>query len=181
MTLPAAASGNRFAQRLFTPLPARYDRLAEVLSMGQNGRWRRAMVDQIVPAAGQVVLDVASGTAGVAIQLADRTDARIVGVDLTEQMLRQGKRNVAAAGAAGRVRLVAGRGEQLPFPGGRLADRRPGMVHRRAVPRPQHLRALPQVSGLLDGRGMAASRIRGCWSQGHEPRRRARDVGNPYR
>ena len=116
MTLPAAASGNRFAQRLFTPLPARYDRLAEVLSMGQNGRWRRAMVDQIVPAAGQVVLDVASGTAGVAIQLADRTDARVVGVDLTEQMLRQGKRNVAAAGAAGRVRLVAGRGEQLPFP-----------------------------------------------------------------
>jgi demethylmenaquinone methyltransferase / 2-methoxy-6-polyprenyl-1,4-benzoquinol methylase len=116
MTLPAAASGNRFAQRLFTPLPARYDRLAEILSMGQNGRWRRAMVDQIVPAPGHVVLDVASGTAGVAIQLADRTDARIVGVDLTEQMLRQGKRNVAAAGADGRVRLVAGRGEQLPFP-----------------------------------------------------------------
>ena len=38
---------NRFAQRLFTPLPSRYDRLAEILSMGQNGRWRRAMVDQI--------------------------------------------------------------------------------------------------------------------------------------
>ena len=52
MTLPAAASGNRFAQRLFAPLPARYDRLAEILSMGQNGRWRRAMVDQVAPAAG---------------------------------------------------------------------------------------------------------------------------------
>ena len=38
---------NRFAQRLFTPLPGRYDRLAEILSMGQNGRWRRAMVDRI--------------------------------------------------------------------------------------------------------------------------------------
>ena len=47
MTLPAAASGNRFAQRLFAPLPARYDRLAEILSMGQNGRWRRAMVDRV--------------------------------------------------------------------------------------------------------------------------------------
>ncbi len=116
MTLPAAASGNRFAQRLFAPLPARYDRLAEILSMGQNGRWRRAMVDQVAPAAGQTVLDVASGTAGVALQLADRTSARIVGVDLTEQMLRQGQLNVAAAGAAGRVRLIAGRAEQLPFP-----------------------------------------------------------------
>jgi demethylmenaquinone methyltransferase/2-methoxy-6-polyprenyl-1,4-benzoquinol methylase len=118
MTLPAAASGNRFAQRLFAPLPARYDRLAEILSMGQNGRWRRAMVDRVAPAAGDAVLDVASGTAGVAIQLAERTDARIVGVDLTEQMLRQGQCNVAAAGAGGRVRLVAGRAEQLPFPDG---------------------------------------------------------------
>ena len=116
MTLPAAASGNRFAQRLFAPLPARYDRLAEILSMGQNGRWRRAMVDQVAPVAGQTVLDVASGTAGVALQLADRTSARIIGVDLTEQMLRQCQRNVAAAAASGRVRLVAGRAEQLPFP-----------------------------------------------------------------
>jgi len=116
MTLPAAANGNRFAQRLFAPLPARYDRLAEVLSMGQNGRWRRAMVDQVAPAAGHAVLDVASGTAGVALQLADRTDAQIVGVDLTEQMLRQGKANVATAGLPGRIRLVAGRAEQLPFP-----------------------------------------------------------------
>ena len=116
MTLPAAASGNRFAQRLFAPLPARYDRLAEILSMGQNGRWRRAMVDQVAPVTGQTVLDVASGTAGVALQLADRTSARIVGVDLTEQMLRQGRANVAAAGRARRVRLVAGRAEQLPFP-----------------------------------------------------------------
>ena len=39
---------NRFARTLFAPLPERYDRLAEVLSMGQNGRWRRAMVDHIV-------------------------------------------------------------------------------------------------------------------------------------
>src|ERR1022692_1540790 len=90
MTVPAATGRNRFAQRLFTPLPSRYDRLAEVLSMGQNGRWRRAMVDQVAPAAGQVVLDVASGTAGVALQLAERTTAQIVGVDLTEQMLGRG-------------------------------------------------------------------------------------------
>jgi demethylmenaquinone methyltransferase/2-methoxy-6-polyprenyl-1,4-benzoquinol methylase len=114
--LPTVVSGNRFTQRLFTPLPARYDRLAELLSFGQNGRWRKAMVDRIVPAPGALVLDVASGTAGVAIQLAGRTGAQVVGVDLTEQMLAQGQRNVAAAGRAGRIRLVAGRAEQLPFP-----------------------------------------------------------------
>ena len=39
-----------------------------------------------------MILDVASGTAGVALQLAERSRARVVGVDLTEQMLRQGQR-----------------------------------------------------------------------------------------
>jgi demethylmenaquinone methyltransferase/2-methoxy-6-polyprenyl-1,4-benzoquinol methylase len=107
---------NRFAQELFTDLPRRYDRLAEVLSMGQNGRWRRAMVDRIVPSSPGTMLDVASGTAGVALQLAARTPAEIVGVDLTIGMLAQGRRNVARAGMAGRVQLVAGRAEQLPFP-----------------------------------------------------------------
>jgi demethylmenaquinone methyltransferase / 2-methoxy-6-polyprenyl-1,4-benzoquinol methylase len=110
---------NRFARDLFAPLPARYDRLAELLSFGQNGQWRAAMVGRVVPAAGNeqgVILDVASGTAGVALQLAGRSRARVVGVDLTEEMLRQGKRRVAAAGMSGRVELVAGRAEQLPFP-----------------------------------------------------------------
>ncbi len=116
MPLSTSAERNSFAQDLFTPLPARYDRLAELLSFGQNGRWRRAMVDQIVQAPGEVVLDVASGTAGVAIQLAERTRARVLGVDLTEHMLRRGRANVAAAGHAKRVSLVAGRGEQLPLP-----------------------------------------------------------------
>ena len=120
MPLPAAepapaAERNRFAQQLFTPLPARYDRLAEVLSFGQNGRWRRAMIGRVAPAAGDTVLDVASGTAGVAIQIATRTGASVVGLDLTEQMLRQGQRNVAASAVRDRIDLVAGRAEQLPF------------------------------------------------------------------
>ena len=111
-----AGDRNRFAQELFTSLPSRYDRLAEILSMGQNGRWRRAMVDHIVPSSPRQVLDVASGTAGVALQLAARTSAEIVGVDLTLGMLAQGRRNVAQAGMNERVQLVAGRAEQLPFP-----------------------------------------------------------------
>ena len=64
-----------------------------------------------------MILDVASGTAGVALQLAAaRAGARVVGVDLTEKMLRQGQRRVAAAGGADRITLMAGRAEQLPFP-----------------------------------------------------------------
>jgi len=74
------------------------------------------MVDHIAPSAPGRVLDVASGTAGVALQLASRTPADVVGVDLTMGMLGQGRRNVAGAGLAERVQLVAGRAEQLPFP-----------------------------------------------------------------
>jgi demethylmenaquinone methyltransferase/2-methoxy-6-polyprenyl-1,4-benzoquinol methylase len=107
---------NRFAQQLFSPLPGRYDLLAEVLSLGQNSRWRRAMVDRIVPDAPVRVLDVATGTAGVALQLTTRTGARVVGVDLTLGMLQTGRRRVGAAGAAELIQLVGGRAEQLPFP-----------------------------------------------------------------
>ncbi len=107
---------NRFAQKLFTPLPDRYDRLAQILSLGQDGRWRRTMVDHIVPDHPDLVLDVATGPAGVALQLADRTGGQVVGIDLTLEMLRQGQANVARRAMADRVRLVAGRGEQLPFP-----------------------------------------------------------------
>lgn len=107
---------NRIARELFDALPDRYDRLAEVLSFGQNGRWRRAAVDHIVPAAPALVLDVASGTAGVAIQLARRTSAEVVGLDLTEEMLRRGQRNVESVGLAERVSLTIGKAEELPFP-----------------------------------------------------------------
>jgi demethylmenaquinone methyltransferase / 2-methoxy-6-polyprenyl-1,4-benzoquinol methylase len=125
--VPALDTRNSFAQELFAPLPARYDRLAEILSFGQNARWRKAMVDRLVEApwasgagspgaADRVVLDVAAGTAGVSLQLAARTGARVIGLDLTEQMLRRGAQNIADAGAGGRVRLVNARAEQLPLP-----------------------------------------------------------------
>lgn len=106
------AEPNAFAQDLFDGLPRRYDTLEELLSFGQNRRWRGAMVDPVVAAAPTLVLDVATGTAGVAMQLTERTRAHVVGVDLTEQMLRMGARR---ARFHPRVDLACGRAEQLPF------------------------------------------------------------------
>ncbi|MDA8072738.1 MAG: class I SAM-dependent methyltransferase [Actinomycetota bacterium] len=155
-----ASNPNRFARDLFAGLPARYDRLVELLSLGQNRRWRQEMVDHILlgmaspvtvdpkgseppsraatPAANSAprrarILDVATGTAGVAIQLARRSGAGVVGVDLSVEMLGRGADNVAAltspAGgyaarsapehpplASGDVTLTVGRAERLPFP-----------------------------------------------------------------
>ena len=107
---------NVFARRLFAGLPGRYDMLAEVLSFGQNGRWRREMVARAVAGLPSRVLDVATGTAGVAIQLSARSGAHVTGLDLTPEMLRTGAARVAASRGSHRVCLVLGRGEQLPFP-----------------------------------------------------------------
>ena len=104
------------ARALFSGLPARYDRLAAVLSLGQDRRWRREMIDHVATIRPATVLDVATGPAGVALDLADRTEARITGIDLSEDMLRRGQRNVAAAGLDDRIALVLGQGEHLPFP-----------------------------------------------------------------
>jgi len=54
----------------------------------------------------------------VALPLEARGGVRVVGVDLTEKMLRQGRRRVVAAGKGQRIGLVTGRAEQLPFPDG---------------------------------------------------------------
>ncbi|MBV9661350.1 MAG: class I SAM-dependent methyltransferase [Acidimicrobiales bacterium] len=107
-----------FARELFDGLADRYDVLAEVLSLGQNRRWRRAMIDALAASSPGSVLDVATGPAGVAIELASRTGARVTGVDLTPEMLGAGKQKVARLGYGRRIALVVGRAEELPFRSG---------------------------------------------------------------
>jgi demethylmenaquinone methyltransferase / 2-methoxy-6-polyprenyl-1,4-benzoquinol methylase len=109
-------TGNAFAIELFSGLPPRYDALAEVLSFGQNARWRHELVSHLSVQHPGSVLDVATGTAGVAIALAAATDARITGVDISEAMLERGRQRVEGAGLAGRISLQVARAEALPFP-----------------------------------------------------------------
>lgn len=106
---------NRFARELFSDLPPRYDLLGEVLSFGQNRRWRSALVDHIVAGAPDGVLDVATGTAGVALQIAERTGARVTGADLSPAMLARAEANVGRRAEGARVRLLVARAEELPF------------------------------------------------------------------
>jgi len=106
---------NRFARLLFAGLPSGYDRLAEALSYGQNGRWRRFLVSRVRTGPGERVLDVATGTAAVAIGISRATGSPVVGVDQSEEMLRMGARRVQDAGLSGRVLAALGRAERLPF------------------------------------------------------------------
>jgi len=109
----ARSPRKREALELFSGLPARYDRLSAALSFWQDPRWRRALVDAIAPAAGERVLDVATGTGMVAAELLSRADCTVVGVDQSTEMLAAARARFAGAGA--RVELVEGQAEELPF------------------------------------------------------------------
>ena len=99
------------AKRIFTGIGASYDRVATLLSLGQDPRWRRALVDAIDARPTDRVLDVATGTGMVAQALHDRYGCTVVGVDQSADML-------ALARTRGGVyeAIVEGRAEKLPFP-----------------------------------------------------------------
>ena len=109
---------NQRARVLFNGVAERYDLLSEVLSLWQNRRWKRFLVSQLHVEPGQRVLDLCTGTAGVAIHIARTHGAQVIGVDLSENMLEQGRLNVQRHGLEDRVTLALGRAEQLDFPNG---------------------------------------------------------------
>ena len=105
----------RGARDLFAPLGPTYDRYARLLSFGQDPRWRTFLVSR-VPADAARVLDVATGTAAVAIGLARAVPGRtVLGVDQSPEMLAAGRERVARAGLGERIELREGRAESLPF------------------------------------------------------------------
>ena len=106
---------NRAAQELFAPLAETYDRYARLLSFGQDPRWRDFLVSRVEARPVHAVLDVATGTGAVAIELARRYGCTVVGVDQSPEMLAEGRRRVTDAGLAGSIDLRQARGEELPF------------------------------------------------------------------
>jgi demethylmenaquinone methyltransferase / 2-methoxy-6-polyprenyl-1,4-benzoquinol methylase len=108
----------RHARELFAPLGPTYDRYARVLSFGQDPRWRSFLASRIPPDALRV-LDVATGTAAVALELARANPARtIVGIDQSPEMLAAGRERVERAGLGDRIELREGRAEDLPVADG---------------------------------------------------------------
>jgi demethylmenaquinone methyltransferase/2-methoxy-6-polyprenyl-1,4-benzoquinol methylase len=108
------------ATELFAPLGPSYDRWGAVLSFGQDPRWRRFLVTRIDAGPTDTVLDVATGTAAVAIELVRQKDCFVLGVDRTPQMLDEGRRRVALAAATRKIRLQEADARALPFEDGQF-------------------------------------------------------------
>jgi demethylmenaquinone methyltransferase/2-methoxy-6-polyprenyl-1,4-benzoquinol methylase len=104
------------AKALFAPLGRHYDRVAAVLSFGQDPRWRRALVAAVDARPEERVLDVASGTGLVARELVRRYGCTVLALDQSPQMLAQARARLAAdAELAAHVTLLEGEAERLPF------------------------------------------------------------------
>ncbi|HEY4753281.1 MAG TPA: class I SAM-dependent methyltransferase [Candidatus Limnocylindrales bacterium] len=101
------------AERIFTGIASSYDRVAAILSLGQDPRWRRRLVDAVDARPTDRVLDVATGTGMVAQALHDRYGCAVVGLDQSADMLRVARTRTTAFEA-----VVEGRAETLPFADG---------------------------------------------------------------
>jgi demethylmenaquinone methyltransferase / 2-methoxy-6-polyprenyl-1,4-benzoquinol methylase len=111
-----SATPTELARGLFAPLGPTYDRYARALSFGQDPRWRRFLVSRLANVGpDDVVLDVATGTATVALELVRQRGCSVVGVDQSPEMLAEARRRLLLAAETRRIRLVEAVAEDLPF------------------------------------------------------------------
>ena len=103
---------------MFDAIAPRYDLLNRLLSLGIDRRWRRFAVSQLAVPPGGLVLDVATGTGDVALEIAARTpdSVRIVGEDFTQGMLVRGQEKIAQSPYRHRITLVNAPCEAMPHP-----------------------------------------------------------------
>lgn len=105
-------------REMFSDIAPRYDFLNRLLSFGIDRRWRRVAVKCVRWKEGGKVLDVATGTGDVALEIARQTpdSVSIVGIDFSEGMVDLGRQKVAASPYSGRITLEIAPCEAIPFP-----------------------------------------------------------------
>ena len=108
---------------MFDRIAGRYDLMNRLISFGLDRRWRARLVDSLgTLGAGDEVLDLATGTADVALAIARRNPTcRLVGLDPSVEMLAVGRQKVAQRQEAERIELVEGDAQALTFTDGRFA------------------------------------------------------------
>lgn len=102
---------------MFDKIARRYDLLNRLMSLGIDQRWRNKTVDAMELKPGGRVLDLATGTADLALKVLKRhPQTSVVGVDPSVGMLEIGRQKVAAGGLNEKCELKVGDAQELPFP-----------------------------------------------------------------
>lgn len=115
---PLGADGSG---RMFDGIARRYDLLNRINSLGMDIAWRRAAIDALELKAGDEVLDLATGTADLPIQMSRRVEGlKVIGLDPSSGMIGVGEGKVKRAGLEGSVELVLGDAQALPYESNRF-------------------------------------------------------------
>lgn len=102
--------------KMFDRISPKYDRLNHLLSFNIDKTWRRKTAKAVVKSQPETILDLATGTADLAIALAKyNPQAHIIGVDFSEKMLAIGKEKVKKQGIENQIDLHLGDAATLPF------------------------------------------------------------------
>ncbi len=132
---------------MFDKIADRYDLLNRILSLGIDQGWRHQAVAALALGASSRVLDLATGTADLAIlEATTHPDCRVQGVDPSSRMLEIGRRKVERAGLSSRVTLVQGSAEALPCESGEFDGVSIAFGIRNVPDRPQALREMARVT-----------------------------------
>jgi demethylmenaquinone methyltransferase/2-methoxy-6-polyprenyl-1,4-benzoquinol methylase len=139
----------RFVSEMFSRIAGRYDLMNGLMTLGMHHSWRRAAARQTIASPDGPALDLATGTADLALELRELHPHRdVIAADFSLGMLREARGKVKDVGAAERVRLVAADALGLPFADRtfacvtsafllrNLADLRQGLAEMRRVTRP---------------------------------------------
>ncbi len=122
---PYEADGSKKQQvsKMFDNIAGNYDFLNHFLSLNMDKTWRRKMIAELVSVNPKTVLDVATGTADVAINTIKQLkikDLNIKGVDISAEMLNIGRQKIIKEGLSERIELTLGDSEQLPYEGNKF-------------------------------------------------------------
>ena len=116
LVAPAFGSG-----AMFDRIAARYDAMNRVLSFGLDRGWRRRTVRALALGAAPRVLDLATGTGDLAFDIARiHPDATVIGLDPSRQMLAVAQTKLERRGLTGRITLVEGDAQHLPYRDGEM-------------------------------------------------------------
>ncbi|WP_410494150.1 bifunctional demethylmenaquinone methyltransferase/2-methoxy-6-polyprenyl-1,4-benzoquinol methylase UbiE [Chryseobacterium sp. G0201] len=100
---------------MFDNIAPKYDLLNHVLSMKIDVLWRNTLVNMMKKDNPQEVLDVATGTGDLAITIEKGTGAKVIGLDLSQQMLNVGVIKIKKLKLDGKISMQKGDAENLPF------------------------------------------------------------------
>lgn len=144
---PLAGTGTAGGSgQMFDRIAPRYDLVNRLMTFGFDQSWRRRTVDSLRLQPGQTSLDLATGTADLAILTAQRAPgSKVVGLDPSTGMLAVGQRKLEQVGLANRVSLVEGDACQLPFGNSEFDGLTMGFGIRNVVDRPKALREMVRV------------------------------------